>query len=558
MRRFFFLLTLPCLLAAEDRWIKFTSGPFEVFTDAGARAGRETMVRLEEFRHAVGQIVGEQDLETPQPVRVLLFKNAKGWATADPVTEARDRYAIVLEEKAVISPAVYGALTRLFLNANTSRMPPSFERGLIEFFSTFESKGVRITVGAPPAGAPYGPDLDWARVHLLVVDPQYFGRIRVLLYNLRSGVDEDTCFRNAFGKSAAEVEAQAKQHFAAGNFQTGTISGLPMADRDLPERTVSDTDARLARADLLAGAPSAAEYEALLRDHVKVAEAEEGLGLLALRDHHNDDARRHFAAATEAGSVSARCYIEYARLEPDNEKATQALLKAAGINPKLDEPFALLAARDTDPQKRLEHWKAAAERNPRNPAYWKALAECYLADHNYGEAAKAWTGGEQAATDPAERERMRQARLAIEQQRLDHDEAEKRRQAEEEARETEKLKQEALARVRQLEARNSDGARPSSDAPVPWWEGPQPSGKVRGTLRQVDCLGSQARLMVEGDDHKTVRLLVADPSKVAIAGRGQQTLGCGKQAPRAVSIEYFPKVNARLGTAGEVATIEFQ
>lgn len=558
MRRLLFFLALPCLLPAEGRWIKFTSGPFEVFTDAGDRAGRETMVRLEEFRHAVGQVVGEQDLQTPEPVRVLLFRNAKGWASADPIRRGRDRYAVVLEDKAAISPALYGALTRLFLDTNTSRMPPSFEHGLVEFFSTFESKGVRITVGTPPTAAPYAPDLDWARVHLMVVDPQYYGRIGVLLFNLRRGTDEDTCFRNAFGKSAAEVEAQVKQHLAAGNFQTATISGRPMADRDLVVRPVSGTDASLVRADLLAGAQSAAEYQALLRDHAKVPEAEEGLGLLALQDHHNDDARRHFAAAMEAGSSSARCYIEYARLEPDNEKATQALLKAAGINPKLDEPFALLAARDTDPQKRLAHWKAAAERNPRNPAYWKALAEGYLADHNFSEASKAWAAGEQASTDPAERERMRQARLAIAQQSVDYDETERRRRAEEEARETERLKQQALAHVHQLEATYSDGAAKSSGAPVPWWDGPKPSGKVRGTLREVDCLGSQARLIVERDDHKMVRLLVADPSNVAIAGRGDQTLGCGKQAPRAVSIEYFPKANARLGTAGEVATIEFQ
>ena len=138
------------------------------------------------------------------------------------------------------------------------------------------------------------------------------------------------------------------------------------------------------------------------RDHAKIAESEEGLGLLALRDGAKDEARQHFALAMEAGSGSARCFIEYAKLEPDNEKATQALLKAAGINPKLDEPFVLMARRDTDPRKRLAHWKAATERNPRNPAYWQSLAECYLADHNYAEAAKAWKQGEQAATDPAD------------------------------------------------------------------------------------------------------------------------------------------------------------
>ena len=129
-----------------------------------------------------------------------------------------------------------------------------------------------------------------------------------------------------------------------------------------------------------------------------------------LADRHPEDARGYFAAAIKAGSCSARCYIEYAKLEPDDAKASDALLHAAGINPKLEEPFVLLAQRDTDPAKRTAHWKAAAERNPRNPANWKALAECYLADHNYADAAKAWRGGEQAATDPALRAQMRQAR----------------------------------------------------------------------------------------------------------------------------------------------------
>jgi hypothetical protein len=554
MRRLFMLGLFPCLLAAEDHWVKFASGPFEVLTDAGARAGRETVVRFEEFRHALGGIVGEQDLRTPMPVRILVFRNAKGWAAPTPLAEGRDCYAIVLSEKGAVAPAVYSELTRLFLKSNTAQMPPAFEHGLAEFFTTFEVSGIHIAVGAPPPR----PDLDWARVHLLVADPEYSGKLRVLLYNLRKGVDQDPAYRNAFGKPAAEVEAEAKRHLAEGNFQTTSLSSRPMTERDFPEKPISDADARLARADLLAGSQSAAEYETLLRDHVKLAEAEEGLGLLALAGHRNDEARRHFAASMEASSASARCYIEYAKLEPDDAKAMQALLRAAGINSKLDEPFALMARRDTDPQKRLAHWKAAAERNPRDPSYWQALAECYLADHNYAEAAKAWREGEQAAIDPAQRERLRQARMAIEQQRLDYEEAERKRRAEEEARAIDKLKAQAREELHAIENKYNDGTGKPGDKAVPWWDGPNPSGKVAGTLKQVDCLGSQARLVVEGASHQTVKLLVTDPGKVAIMGRGELTLGCGVQKPRRVAIEYFPKPNARLATAGEVATIEFQ
>ena len=555
MRRLLLLSIIPWLLAADDHWVKFTRGPLEVMTDAGAHSGRETMVRFEQFRAALGQIVGEDDLQAPLPLRIFVFKNAKGWTSAAPLTEGRSHFCIVLSEKTALTPGIYSELTRLFLKSNTTQMPPAFERGLIAFFSTFEVNGIRITAGKPPAK----PDLDWARIHLMVADPDYYGKIRVLLYTLRHGVADDPAYRNAFGKSAAEMEAASRQHFAAGNFQTTRLPSRPMAEGDFPERQVSATEIALARADLLMGAPSAAEYRKLLAGHEKVAEAEEGLGLLALRERRTDEARRNFAAAMEAGSTSARCYIEYAKLEPDSAKAEQALLKAAGINPKLDEPFALLAKRDTDPRKRLMHWKAAAERDPRNASYWRALAETYLADHNYGEAAKAWRSGEQAATDPAERDRMRQARMIIEQQRLDYEEAEKRREAEEKARETDRLKTEARAQLHQAEARFSDGAPAAGGKAVPWWEGPKPAGRVSGTLKQVDCLPKQqARLSIEYAAHKMLKLLVADPSKVVYSGNGEVSLGCGAQKARRITVEYFPKANARLATAGEVATIEFQ
>jgi hypothetical protein len=552
------LLLWICLvpaLPAADHWVRYNSGPFEVLTDAGETAGQTTMVRFEEFRHALGTIVGETDLETAQPIRILVFKNAKGWTstTTTALSMGRDRHAIVLADKAPVTPALLADLTRLLLDSNTNRMPAAFEHGLVEFFSTLEVTGIRITAGAPPAH----PDLDWARVHMLVTAPEYFGKLRILLFNLRKGVDDDPAYRNAFGKSAAEIEALAKSHFAAGNFQTTTISSLPMAASDFHERLINDADVRLARADLLAGEPSAAEYRALLNDHLKVAESEEGLGLLALRDHHNSEAHDYFAVAMEAGSTSARCYIEYARLESDDEKADKALLKAAAINPKLDEPFAMMAQRDSDPEKRIAHWKAAAERDPRNASYWQALAECYLAGHNFTEASKAWREGEQAAADPALRARMHQARMDIEGQRLDYEAAERQRAAEEEAREVAKLKAEAQAHLHEIEAKANGDSKPATNA-VPWWDGPKPEGRISGNLTQVDCLGKQARLVVTGDDRKTVKLLVSDPGKIAISGAGQFQLGCGIQKPRHVTIEYFPKADARLATAGEVATIEFQ
>jgi len=549
-----FLPTLgPGLGAADSHWLKFTSGPFEVLTDAGPRAGRETMVRFIEFRQAVGDVVGETELVTPMPVRILLFKSARGWTPSSTLAEGRATYNIVLEEKAAVPAGVYSELARLFLDANTAQMPPVFEHGLVEFFSTFDVAGIKINVGAPPPT----PDLDWARVHLLVTSPDYYGKLRVLLYNLRHGVADEPAYRNAFGKSPAEIEAQAHQHLSSGGFQTTSLNSRPVAPTDFPERPFSDADARLARADVLAGAQSAAEYRTLLNDNQHVAEAKEGLGLLSLREGRRDEARGFFADAIQAGSSSAHCYIEYARLETDQAKASQALLKAAALNPKLDEPFVLLAQRDQDPQQRLAHWKAATQRNPRNLAAWQALAEGYLAEHDYKDAALAWTQAEQAATDPATRARMRQNRAAIEQQRLDYEAAEKQRQADEDAREVEMLKAQAKAHLHQLEAEYNGGTPTTTPGAVPWWNGPQPDKKVRGTLKQVECLGKQLRLGIEDANGKILRLLVPDPSKIVVSGGATGLLACGPRK-QSVVIEYFTKANARMKTAGEVATIEFQ
>jgi len=546
----------PLTALAGEHWIRFTSGPIEVFSSAGSKDGRETLVKFEEFRHALGMALGEDDLQLQVPIRVLLFKSGAPQIPG-PVVRGRDQYNIVLTAGQAIPNEVFARLTQLFLDANTARMPDRLERGLVALFSTIQVNGIRITLGEPPLH----PDMDWARVHLLAVDPEYYGKLRVLTYNLRKGVDEDAAFRNAVGKSPEQIEIEAQAHLAEGRFQATSISPLPMSPMDFPERSVDPDAAQLAIADLLLGGQSRAIYRELIAQKTRVAEAWEGLGMLALRDHQSDEARKDFAAAMAAGAKSPECYMEYARLEADSGKALAALAQAAKINPKLAEPHFLMAARQTDPAKRIQELKLAAKLDARNLTYWEALAEAYLDAHDYAQAAQAWKSAEQAAATPGDRARMQRKRLEIEAQRLDWEDAEKKRKADEEAREIEKLKQQARADLHALEAHANQGQSPSApnEKVVPWWDGPKPSGVTTGVLKQVDCLGKRLRLVVQDDDRKTVKLLVADPAQVALlSGEGELKLRCGPQASRRVKVEYFPKADAKLATKGEVATIEFQ
>jgi hypothetical protein len=557
MRRLFLLCgLLPLTAAASEHWIRFTSGPIEVFSSAGSKDGREELVKFEEFRHALGLALGEDDLQLQVPIRVLLFKTGAP-QLPEPVVRGRDQYNIVLTAGQAIPNEVFARLTQLFLDTNTARMPERLERGLVSLFSTIQVNGIRITLGEPPLQ----PDMDWARMHLLAVDPEYYGKLRVLTYNLRKGVDEDAAFRNALGKSPEQIELQAQAHLAEGRFQATSISPLPMSPLDFPERSVDPDAAQLAVADLLLGDRSRTIYRELIAQKTRVPEAWEGLGMLALRDQQSDEARKDFAAAMEAGAKSPQCYLEYARLEPDSGKALAALDRAAKINPKLAEPHFLMAGRQTDPQKRIQELKLAAKLDARNLAYWEALAEAYLDAHDYPRAAQAWKSAEQAAATAGGRARMQRKRLEIEAQRLDWEDAEKKRKADEEARDIERLKQQARADLHALEAHANQGQSPApaNEKVVPWWDAPKPSGVATGTLKQVDCLGKRLRMVLQDDDRKTVKLLVADPAQIAIlSGPGELKLKCGAQAPRRVKVEYFPKADARLATKGEVASIEFQ
>src|SRR5260370_34275342 len=94
LRVLLFFGILTSASAAEDRWVYMRSDGFEVFTDAGARAGRAALVRLEQFRYALGRILGKTELAIKPPAQAYVFKAANDAA----------RYAAGVTGRALRSP----------------------------------------------------------------------------------------------------------------------------------------------------------------------------------------------------------------------------------------------------------------------------------------------------------------------------------------------------------------------------------------------------------------------------------------------------------------------
>ncbi len=232
-------------------------------------------------------------------------------------------------------------------------------------------------------------------------------------------------------------------------------------------------------------------------------------------------------------------------------------VKAAIANPKWAAPILEMARKEPAMLKKIDLLKKAASLAPRNAEYWRLLAETQESQKLFPDAAKSWAAADRAAVNDEDRAKFRTARLNLDQQRLDFAAAEKKRIAEEKQRELDRLRDEAMKKIRAAEAKVNRPLDPGQKV-EDWWDGTQPTAKLKGKLERVDCLTGMARIAVRTEDKKLVQLLIRNPGKIVIEGGGDKTLGCGSQRPpRNISVGYFPKPDAKTATMGEAALIEF-
>jgi hypothetical protein len=538
-------LFLAASLPAAD-WVYFRSGPVEVWTNGDDEPARRLLAHFDQVRWLLAKTLGRPEVTPLWPVRIMVAKPDKTSARyrTTSLRLSRDAYTAGLNSKDPIPAQWTADLLRALIRDDVKPLPSSYENGLVAAMSTMRVEMSRITAGEPPAAADQR-NKDWARMHLLALDPNYSGRVRVFFAVLQQGAPVDSAARNAFDKSEAELEQLVDAYFAAGRFETFPISGKALnPERDYRSYPAHPARAELLLADLLSGAEAQAAYRALLNTR-PTAEAFEGAGMLA--------------EAVAKESESARCWYRYALEEKDLQKSRAALRKAMELNPRWAEPHARWAAGETDPVRRSIVYKKAAELDPRSTPYWIAVAEAQQDAKDFAAANQSWRMAERSASDPTERAAIERRRLEFEQNKLDLEAAERRRQAEEKRRELEELKQKALADIRAAEARaNAGGKLDPSRKVVEWWDGPA-GVPVAGKLERVDCLNGPARLVVRDAKGRLTQYKVNDPTKVAISGAGQLTLSCGPQRPaRAVKLQFEARPDPVLATAGNVLTIEFQ
>ncbi len=547
-RLFISFLLLSGAARAGD-WQECRSGPFEVWTNGNERWARELLVRLEQTRHVLGLMLGKQDPVSVWPIRVVAFKGnvqapTRQWFSG------RDAHLSVIPTNAPITPAWQQQAARFLLESTARRMPPEWEEGILTFLSTLDAAGPKITQGTPPE--PAARTRDWARIHFFVTNPEYFGRFRVLMNNLQNGGPEDVAFRNAFGRARPDLEKELDAYFSRGEFPPSTFAGRAINERDYYMRELETTRALTALADV------SGNYKLLAPGSLESAE---GLGLEAAAQNRPKQALDWLRQAVAAGSTSPRVHLEFGRLLENPEEKRKAFVEAAKRNARWPEPYVQLAALETTAERKAFYLKTAAALEPRDSALWQKLANAQLESKQFSDASKSFFAAEVAAPTPADRDNLRRLRLAFEEELHQRQDDERKRIADERQRELDKLKQDALNRIREAEARASRGQseRDPAKKVEAWWDDKQPSLKLSGLLDKVDCLGVSARLWVRPATAKPVALLIRDPAQIVIIGGGEAAFTCGPQKPpRQVGVEYKQRPDAKLATEGDVVLLEFR
>lgn len=528
-------------------WRLFRSAAADVYAESAEDEARAALTRLEQVRFLVGKWSGVAEPGTRWPVRVVLFKPGKNQTLqATPELELLDGvWSGAWPANEPLPREWMGRYARELWEANARPMAGNYDAALIDLLSTLEAKATRIQLGAPPPEA--SRTKEWALLHLLATTEELQGRMRVLLSNLQQGAALDIALKNSYDKPAKEMMAAAEAHRKSGQFAAAEWVGAPVSpQRDFRAREIEPGLVKLAVAGVQKGEARRAAFRGLLNEGVKTPVTLEGAGL--------------YAEAVEAGSESATAWLQAAQAEKDAAKREKMLVRASELNPQWAEPHARIAMDTGDLGHKIGRMKKAVSLEPRHGEWWRQLAEWQYEGRLYRDAAASFLSAARWAATAEESARMQGRWKELEEARGALEAAERKRIEDEKQAALEKLRQEALERIRAAEkkARGEMGGAEGAEKAVEWWEGPAADGKTQGVLERVECGKQSLALLVKDGGGRVVKLAVADPGKVVFMGGGEMTLACGVQKPaRRVRVEYRTKADAKTGTAGEGAVIEF-
>jgi tetratricopeptide (TPR) repeat protein len=554
-------------VSLQGGWLRMKSPHFELYTNAGERAGRQTLRRLEEIRHVFQEWATGR--AAPLPVRVFVYggerefraygtgRNTRGFYQGGP-----DGDSIVMVSGEESYRVLFHEYVHLVLHHSSAALPQWMEEGTAEFYSTLEANGERLLVGRVIAAhvralssdgwlsgaqlAAVGRDSEyyneqdkagvfyaqsWALMHMLNLSARYRKNLPRFAELLDEGEPAGAAFEKAFGRSLEEALGDLKAYVGNRRFGIAEVYWRPPPEVETEVSALSEEEAELAQVELLLRVGRAGEAEKRLKKlPAEGGEVLTALGLFHLSQKRNQEALGYLKRAMEAGAP-ANAYFEYAMLlREEGAEAAEVdryLREAVGRNPKHAEAQFVLGLRASQQGRHEEAvgWlEQAVAVLPRQSYFWHALAYSY---HELGRGELARRAARKAADSAGTPHELEMAKGV--------------------------MKLTAGSEVKVAAA-----VKPSVRVPESW-KMPQGDARVEGMLEHIDCFGQAARFQVRVEG-KPVLLWVEKPGEVLLKTASAITFEfrCGAQRPRAVAVEYEVRPDEGRKTAGEIRAIEFR
>jgi tetratricopeptide (TPR) repeat protein len=161
-----FLLCRPLAHARSDEphWIRINTGHFSVVTDADEKRGREVVVRFEQMRSALGQLLARSRVNMPEPVDIIAVRSDEEYAKIAPLRQGQiiaepsffipgedSVYFVLNLSKDDSWRAISADLAQFCLNYNYPPTQPWFDAGFAQYFASIQLDDRQGQIGGDPA-----------------------------------------------------------------------------------------------------------------------------------------------------------------------------------------------------------------------------------------------------------------------------------------------------------------------------------------------------------------------------------------------------------------------
>ena len=561
--------------AGNAPWVQVHSPNFTVITDAGEKRGREVALHFEQMRAVFGALFQKVKVTSSQPLYIVAFRNTKEFRSICPIWNGKpeELSGYFVQGNGVTYIAldlstdytwnvVFHEYGHFLQNSNSLESPPWFDEGFAEYFSTVKIEGKQFVFGIIPPGDPeILQQYKWLPIDVLFDvrhdSPYYNERNRQTIFyaeawlafthywfnspmqkqmiaflQLGPNVPAAQGIPRAFGMDAKALDKDLHNFYMSGH--VGSYR-MPMPEGvqnvQMTAAPVDDIDARARVAELKLQikdrqAEAVQEFETILKEKPDHPIALRGLAYAALQSGDKEKAAGYFRRAAALQSDDPHiCYFSAvllsqlgAQQHPEMLAEMQKNLeRAVQLDPSFADAYGFLALTYTWQGKAAEAVppaEKAVELSPRNEQWAMNLAGFYGNAHRFDDATKIWQRL-MKSSDPAVAEQasmMANQILQYQQQVAKYDEW--RKQEEQSGR--------MIASTSPQPARESKDAKNDDD-----------TGNIdpddvqeffRGTLKQVQCSGSQATFTISLGP-RSLTLVASDVHEVDFSGKLQFSCG---------------------------------